>query len=137
MRIDVNKLVEAVKNNCLSGYIWPSDKSFPTVYNQQIIETDLLVSNNTSFVVEALLYDYVHALSYNVKYINGDYVIYQYSTEPQDNDELKQYLSNWKDKNGNHLTLNFIRRWRISDASDELCENMQVMMPHELVFIGF
>lgn len=133
-----------IENRKYSGYVWMSDEAKPCVilhdeeYGIEIDETA------NPFIVEAQLYCAAERLSISVKYVDGQYIVREYSDVGVDsaNDdaiELKQYLGN--PRMGKE-TLNFLQYWEesapveMSNGKDLLC-GMRELRPGKFVFVGF
>ena len=92
--------------------------------------------NKNPFIVEAQLYDANTMLSYSIKYVDGEYWILEHQVASTDFNrtdvEIKDFYAH---RIKGHKRLQFLQYW-IEDK-DPLCENMQVLQPAELVFVGF
>ena len=119
--------------NC-EGYLWWSDQQEPKVYDGDVLNISLDEAQNP-FVVEGQLYDKEALKSYNIKYVDGQYLINIYKVETSDfankENELKCFLSN---RMGGRW-LKFLHYWE--EKKDENCMNMQVLTFTKHVFIGF
>lgn len=125
------------------GYYWLSDATDPEVLSGKAEEIELLnnlrekISNPAAnpFVIEAQLYDSTNKRSISIKYVDGEYVIKDYSLGSLDKDckiVEKSYVANRMPS----LKLLFRQYWR--PIKDEYCNNnMEVLQPAEMVFIGF
>ena len=134
------------------GYLWYSNQKEPEVFNnitfeksekdaiekgQKIIiekELEKEISVSNPFIVEGHLYDGENSIS--IKYIDGQYIIMKYklgsSDEKNPNVEIKEFLPNRMEGVGK---LRFLEYWKPQE--DSFCENMKVLQPAELVFVGF
>lgn len=127
----------------VTGYYWMSDATRPVIVNEADRVPQSLVTLDPAvnpFIVEAQLYDRARNKSYDVKYVDGRYVVsvsavheaiadvragkYDYIT-------LKRFMSNRMD--GRRLL--FFQYWR--ESHDPLCEGMEVLLPAEMAFVGF
>ena len=124
--------MKKIEKSKYEGYIWWSNKSTPEVLKNAEYERELIDGENP-FVVEAQLYDGVNSIS--VKYVDGEYVVNKFdiTAKPSDNCEYSEqkYIANF-DK---VLGLQFRQYWR--GKEDNQCNNMKVLQPAELVFVGF
>lgn len=119
--------------NC-EGYLWWSDQQTPKVYQDETLDICLDEKKNP-FVVEGQLYDKKCCTSYSVKYVDGQYVIKEYTVVEQDfanpDNELKHFFSNRMDGRW----LKFLRYWE--EKKDENCMCMPVLVFTKNVFVGF
>ena len=129
------------------GYLWYSDKTAPDVLNGVQL-TDVLRPDENPFVIEGQLWDETQQVSYSIRYvvsndgqqgISGHYVIQQWNlkndfpTSDFDHTELEALPNQAFSKEAGKLL--FRRYWKAE--KDELCEDMKVLNPHALVFVGF
>lgn len=118
------------------GYVWMSDQTKPDIINGAMAEVKLTPESNP-FIIESRLYDTVKHVSYSVKYVDGEYKAFRYDLDEmlKEKDieiEPKRYLPHRMDS---VKGLHFLRFWR--GENDPLCEDMKVLQPGELVFVGF
>lgn len=128
MKID--KIPEAV----YQGYYWMSDRDKPTTLINKNFSNQLDASINP-FIIEAQLYDESTRTSISVKYVDGKYVAnsYQLPEKIEQEEYTKQIYTAHRLEGVSHLC--FYRHW--VEEPDELCEDMQVLKPKELIFAGF
>lgn len=132
------------------GYYWMSDKTNPTLLDNNSEFYDALNPECNPFIVEALLYDEENKVSYSIKYVDGRYIVNRWdnvSKECKNDNEytlVSFYPNRLKDKDGNKIAkLYFLQHWvEVNDpacAGDQNDENsgMAVLQPKELIFVGF
>lgn len=115
------------------GYLWYSDQENPKVLDRQTLT---LPEGTNSFVVEGHLYNEAEGLSYSIKYVDGQYIIYQHKVALNDLDspnEVKIYLSNRM----NDKKLKFLRYWEEKNAHVTGLGEIPVLTQTKNVFIGF
>lgn len=126
------------------GYYWMSDATDPEVIpdekndkeNKWRSTLNELLSKPAAnpFVIEAQLYDSTNKRSFSIKYVDGKYSFKDYSLGSLDEDckiVEKSYVANRMPG----LKLLFRQYWR--PIEDEYCNNMKVLQPAEMVFVGF
>jgi CRISPR type III-associated protein (TIGR04423 family) len=132
-KLSMNR-VDNIKQGNYEGYIWKSNEKKPEIVNGAFTEN--LDPSKNPFVVEAQLYDYDSMLSYNIKYVDGEYWIMEHQVVSLDFNrkdvEIKVFYAHSID---GHKNLQFLQYWK--EDEDELCEGMKVLQPAELVFVGF
>lgn len=115
------------------GYIWMSDQSKPEVFDCDKERLLVLANNQNPFIIEGQLYDKTHKKSYSLKYVDGEYFVMQYDVTEDDVKNANSYFPNRMTKK-----LRFNQRWEVmKDKGDKYCENMPVLEPTGLVFVGF
>ncbi|MBO5699233.1 MAG: TIGR04423 family type III CRISPR-associated protein [Bacteroidaceae bacterium] len=114
------------------GYLWMSDAQNPQVLEHVDFELEISDHENP-FIVEGQLWDKEQARSISIKYVDGKYIYKEYTikNEGQVMAEVKTFYSNRMDGK----KLKFKQYWR--EEKNEMCENMLVLQPAELVFVGF
>lgn len=126
--------VDNIKSGNYVGYFWLSNSTEPEEVNGAF--TQELDPNKNPFIIEAQLYDKDSMLSYSIKYVDGEHLIYEHKVESEDFNlkdvEMKNFISH---RIKGHQQLKFLQYWR--EKKDALCENMPVLQPAELVFVGF
>ena len=129
----INKLSE-IPNLVFLGYIWMSDKSEPTILNNETHDFSNVDEN--PFIIEANLFAEKENISVNIKHIDGKYYIsiIELNDLPE-NAEIteKVYLANPALSKTKKLV--FKECWQ--EVEDELCENMKVLKPTWTAFTGF
>ena len=133
------------------GYIWMSDSKKPTVYTGK---TDLELSLNDSdnpFIIEGNLWNKEKRESIKVAYIDGKYRI-RHTIVSEDaykgiddsaimaSNDAAQMVATTKKEYFAHCMpgiekLCFVQYWEAEE--DPMCENMKVLAPTKLVFVGF
>ncbi len=134
-KIKINQI--ETNGKLYEGYLWLSDSNKPKVYDNQ--EIDLVLKDNVNpFIVEGQLYNREEHVSYSIKYIDGEYLVYQYKEVFDDttdaNIEHKSYLPNRMEEIGNRM-LHFLRYWE--PQVDSCCEGMEALVITKNVFVGF
>lgn len=113
------------------GYIWYSDSNEPVVYDgKEIVDIDLDVAKNR-FIIEGQLYSSELSKSVSIKYIDGMYIERVFDITDEDLENATLYESNRIDDK----TLKFTQRW--VEKTDDYCNGMPVLVPAEIVFVGF
>ena len=72
--------VNNIESGNYQGYVWKSDNNEPNRVSGDFNE-DLSIHN--PFIVEGFLYDEERRVSYSIKYVDGEYLIYRYEVDPQ------------------------------------------------------
>lgn len=125
--------VDNIKQGNYVGYFWKSDAKEPQPVNGDFTED--LNPNKNPFIVEAQLYDENTMLSYSIKYVDGEFFIFEHKVDALDFNrkdvEVKDFYAHRID---GYKKLQFLQYWQ--EKEDELCEGMQVLQPAELVFVG-
>ena len=114
------------------GYLWYSDEKEPRVFNNEEFELEM-AENTKPFIVEGHLFDGINSIS--IKYVDGKYIINKYVVKKDDfksPNVIKEFLPN---RMKGIEKLCFLEYWK--PQKDNLCEDMEVLQPAELVFIGF
>lgn len=126
--------IKDIKAYKYEGYLWWSDKENPDVIEGKV--SDLLPSEGANpFVAEGLLYNKEKGLSYSIKYVDGCYIVQEYTVTDADkanpDNQEKTYLSN---RMGNKR-LKFLRYWE--EMPDKANHKLPVLTQTKNVFIGF
>lgn len=113
-----------------TGYLWYSASKEPELFYLTEIELTFDDSHNP-FVVEGWLINEDKSISYSIQYLDGKHIIQKYDLENLEHVkyETKKYMPSFK----GFKEIVFRQYWR--PETDELCENMQVLVPAEFVFI--
>ncbi len=120
-----------IEKSQYEGYLWYSDQPQPKILNKEIFELKNILDDANPFIVEGLLFD--GKISISIKYVDGRYIINHYDTQELASVKREEHVFYSHRMEG--LQLKFYQFWR--PIKDELCENMDVLQPAELVFIGF
>ncbi|MCR5018371.1 MAG: TIGR04423 family type III CRISPR-associated protein [Bacteroidales bacterium] len=112
------------------GYVWYSDMEKPDIYRGEFPGLSL-DETESPFVIEAQLFDGKSKLSYGVRYVDGEYIVTKCQVDEVEIRQAKSYLAQWDIA----TELLFLTRW--GHVEDELCCNMDVLVPTEVVFVGF
>ena len=122
------------------GYLWWSDRRDPEVFDGESVALPQEGAN--PFVAEGMLYNAEEGLSYSIRYVDGDYLVYEHVVSPADQDspvnEEKVYESNRMD--GRKLC--FLRYWEERVSRDNVedvdgCDGLPVRVQTKDVFVGF
>lgn len=126
--------VNTIESGNYCGYIWMSNKKMPEIINGNF--TKLLDNTTNPFIIEGQLYDAEKGVSYSIKFVDGDYLILRFDVKKEDfnnkDNEIKEFYAN---RIEGHKKLCFLQYWR--SKKDEMCCDMDVLEPAELVFVGF
>lgn len=114
------------------GYLWWSDCNTAQIINGDMSEI-ILTDGENPFVVEGFLFSKDNT-SISIKYVDGKY--YAFTTQVTDEElasttDIREYMPNRMDCKG----LRFLQRWNIK--KDDFCEGMSVLVPGDIVFVGF
>lgn len=130
MNLEINK-------SKYEGYVWYSDRTEPEILDGQDFELRKTASENP-FVLEALLFDGQNSIQ--VKYVDGKYLVRNLRLESLDKNlvfdpslDREFYLPNRM--NLGKRSLAFRRYWE--RKNDPMCEQMEILVPLPLVFVGF
>ena len=107
-----------------------SDSAKPIVLHHSALDKSAFEQGNP-FVIEGQLFDKKNKKTLGIKYVDGCYLIHCYDVTDEEQELVKEYISNRIDDK----KLKFIQRWR--EQEDEFCEGMKSLQPAELVFVGF
>lgn len=118
-----------IEKSKYQGYLWYSDKKEPQVLNNEVFELEIADSANP-FIVEGQLFDGQKSIS--IKYVDGKYNINTHDSNALEGVIQEQVFHSHR---MDGKLLKFKQIWK--EQPDELCENMQVLQPAELVFVGF
>jgi CRISPR type III-associated protein (TIGR04423 family) len=130
------------------GYIWLSDASKPIVLNNEKIEkvlvdnkeidlTPFFENNINPFIIEGQLFDEKNKRSFSIKNVDGEMIVVEYdeSDLKVDRDSKSyEFVPNSRMGLGDRK-LKFLQKWEAEQNAD--CENMNVLVPAGLVFLGF
>lgn len=133
--------VNNIEPGTYEGYIWMSDQKTPETYLGADVPTNLLEPGKNPFVIEAELYDREKQISYQIKFVDGEYLVHKWVEVSADVKKpeytLLTYYANrvGEDKGMKDLKLNFLQHWE--EENDPECVGMAVLQPKELIFVGF
>lgn len=122
-------VVAVFEGKTVQGYIWMSDASAPLVFDNEVMVLDLPEEGNP-FVWEAMLYCETLNRSLVARYVDGEYVVTEKVLQGQEFSEEMYWPSFRLEKK-----IRMRQYWR--ECEDESCEGMKVLVPAELVFVGF
>ena len=133
--------VNKIEPGTYEGYIWMSDRKIPDTYLGTDVPADLLEPGRNPFVIEAELFDKEKQISYQIKFVDGEYLVHKWEGVSADMNgtgyTLLTYYANrvGEDKGIKDLKLNFLQHWE--EEADPECAGMAVLQPKELIFVGF
>lgn len=132
--------IAEIKPLTYEGYLWMSDLEEPTVYENEPVS--LPKEGDNPFVVEGQLFNRANGLSYSIKYVDGQYIIQEYTVTEADknnpDNETKTYIAN---RMGDRK-LQFLRYWEEVFDEDNYKDSdnpkgLPVLTQTKNVFIGF
>ncbi len=118
-----------IEKSTYQGYLWYSDEKQPQVFDNKAFELEIADAANP-FIIEGQLYDGKKSVS--IKYVDGKYTVKSYETDRLEGEAQEQVFHSHR-MDGKRLK--FKQFWK--EQPDGLCEDMQVLQPAELVFVGF
>ena len=122
------------------GYIWLSDASKPIMLdNGKLKDTDkkYFSEGQNPFIIEGQLFDEKNKRSFSIKNVDGEMIVVEYdeSDLKVDRDSKSyEFVPNSRMGLGDRK-LKFLQKWEVEPNAD--CENMDVLVPAGLVFLGF
>ena len=119
-----------IEKSKYQGYLWYSDKKEPQVLNNEVFELEIADSSNP-FVMEGQLFDGQKSIS--IRYVDGKYLYKEYDMVKLNGSEMSEQVFYLHRTVGKKLKFN--QYWQ--EREDSLCEDMKVLQPAELVFVGF
>ncbi len=114
------------------GYIWYSDCDRPKVLTGDEEYGGTLDPTANPFIIEGNLWDEDTRTSVSIRYVDGQYYIHQTKLTAEG---LKKYNTYVAHRIDDYKYLRFAQLWET--RKDPMCENMEVLEPSKLVFIGF
>lgn len=127
--------INKIKDIPLTGYLWLSNEVKPSrVYRNVKIDTSVFDVDNP-FVAEGLLYDQANNLSYQIKYIDNKYRIFEGSTQKQNADDVIEPKSFIAHSIDGVEKLKFAQFFTLQ--KDDGCIDMKVLKLDRVVFVGF
>ena len=122
-----------IEKSKYQGYLWYSDQSEPKVLKNEDFELEISETANP-FIVEGQLFD--GKISISIKYVDGKYIVHKKEVKAEDfnnvNVEEMEFIPN---RIVGVSKLKFLQYWEAQ--TDDLCKEMPVLQPAELVFVGF
>lgn len=120
------------QNACYEGYLWVSDRQRPECFDgrkklSEQINLDQFASN--PFIVEGFLYK--DGTSISIKFVDGEYLVKEYTEVIVDEDKVQTYIPNRMGSN----KLKFMQNWTL--VPDVNCAGFDVLQPSDLIFVGF
>lgn len=124
--------IDQISDQKYDGYIWMSDKEDPDLLKGKKFS---LPEGCNPFIVEGQLYSEEAGLSYSIKYVDGEYIVFEHKVSAADisspDNEVIVYEPNRMNVGG----LKFLRVWE--KKADDNCLDMDVLTLTKNVFIGF
>ena len=129
----IEEITEIPKAKYL-GYIWYSNSDRPEVLTGDKDYGGTLDAAANPFIIEGNLWDGDDAnpTSISIRYVDGKYYIHRTTLTPEDVKNYKTFVAHRID---GYKYLRFVQLWET--RKDPLCEDMEVLEPSKLVFIGF
>lgn len=120
-----------------NGYIWLSDESKPQIMDKSSVNF-YKYENTNPFIQEGYFTD--DEFSYTIKHFDGiGHCVYKTKIDElkNGNEEISSYLADpaLTRENEKIKKLKFITEWIAEN--DEKCDNMEVLKPGRVAFIGF
>lgn len=120
------------------GYLWMSNEHESRLFKPEAVVGAQLFSQRNLFVVEGYLYHRATGVSLSIKYVDGQYLVYQHKVEPSDEqhpdvDHIK-YLT-LRMSGSPTLWAKFLRYWK--EKPNDECLGMGVLEVEKEVFVGF
>lgn len=120
-----------IDRSIYDGYIWYSDSATPEVMDNMEFELEIADSANP-FVIEGQLFDRTRNISYSIRYVDGRHICIKYDLNTLEGEStVDVFCSNKMDDR----KLRFVTYWKAEP--DPFCEEMEVLQPNEVVFVGF
>ena len=135
-RISIND----IKALSYEGYLWMSDQEEPKVYDNEPIT--LPKEGDNPFIVEGQLFNKAEGLSYSIKYVDGQYIVQEYTVTEADKENPDNEPKNYESNRMGDRKLMFLRYWEeILDEDNYRDSNnpkgLPVLTQTKNVFIGF
>ena len=128
MYIEESPALEGIPQALYEGYVWMSDQEFPIVLEGGDVPRN---QAGQAFIQEALLWDAKHRQSIHIRHV-GHLQVVQYDMKDQSIDDAVSFLSH---RMKGHPRLKFKQTW--IEERDSYCADMEVLVPGELIFVGF
>ena len=134
MENNKKKLLDIPTNVNYNGYLWWSNAQEPNVFQNEMLP-EWLIETDNPFIMEGNLADTQNQLSYAIRFFDGEYIVNRFDLKDLSSNEFifKSYLPNRFPLNIKNLC--FKEFWKPEE--DEFCDDMPVLKPAEVVFIGF
>lgn len=125
-----------IEKGMYEGYMWMSDASSPQIYDGTKEVAFELDDSANPFVIEGNLWDKSRRMSVCVRFVDGAYHVRTVNVteedeRSQDNSEKTFVAHRLKGVKA----LRYLQYW--TESKDAFCENMPVLRPDKLVFVGF
>ena len=135
-RISLNE----IKPLSYEGYLWKSDKESPDVFVNE--KVSLPNEDENPFVVEGFLYNKENALSYSIKFVDGRYVVQEYTVTDEDKNNPDNQIKTYESNRMDGKKLRFLRYWEEVLDEDNYKDSdnpkgLPVLTLTKNVFIGF
>ena len=126
----IEKITEIPKAR-YQGYIWRSDSDHPETFNGDKEYGGTPNPDENPFIIEGNLWDEATGASISIRYVDGRYYIHRTTLTPEELKNDKKYVAH----RIGYKYLRCVQLWE--SRPDPMCENMEVLEPSKLVFIGF
>ena len=115
------------------GYLWRSDSREPEIFDfDKELDIELDVNTNP-FYIEGYLFDKLNNTSYNIKFIDGEYISKVVPLTGKENEEFVEKKYYGERMRGKILV--FRQYWK--EEADPYCEDFPVLQPSDFLFVGF
>jgi len=127
--------IQDIPKEKFEGYLWYSDAVRPVVF---MGDKEVTVSiPDKRFIIEGLLWSKASHMSYRIAFHDGEQLVYPCHVADSDlagsdNVVPEDYLAH---RLPGVYRLSFLRYWL--PCGDVNCEHFDVLMPGDLVFVGF
>lgn len=138
----MNKLdiINYLSGKSVEGYIWMSDSAYPICYDGFVLDCSLFQSVNP-FPIEVMLLVKESNESFVARYVDGNYIVVRKHLCDMEYTDDIYWASFNKCITPNGEKIKFEKKIRMrqywKEVLDIYCENMPVLQPAELVFVGF
>ena len=120
------------------GYLWMSNENKPRVFYPEAEIESQLFNTPSPFVAEGYLFNKKKGVSFSIKYVDGQYLIYRNEVKLSDFDsENTDTVSclTLRMSSSEILWAKFLRYWQ--EKPDLECLKMNVLEVEKEVFVGF
>lgn len=124
-----------IESDKYQGYIWESDKPYPSVFSGQDFIPDIKINDNANpFIIEGLLFSAESGKSLSIKYVDGKHIVDIRKNIHHSADDIL-YIPNSRLNLEEGKMLAFKREW--TEITDDLNMNWPTLYPSGLIFTGF
>ncbi|NWH03870.1 TIGR04423 family type III CRISPR-associated protein [Desulfobacter latus] len=126
-----------ILSKAYTGYYWLSDADHPVILENRTIQYQPVLN---PFIIEGRLFCDQENTSISIRHIDGQYLIYQIfwdqvASENEISEDQLSYLAASGLAAAGIKRLKFRRLWQ--DQKEKNCEDMRVLLPGPVGFIGF